>query len=309
MRLLTCAIVAFALAVSATTGYALRSSAAAPADDDRPRVVATTTFLADTVRQVGGTHVDVTGLMPPGVDPHLYRAKASDLDLLREADAVFAVGLHLEGAMQQTLTSLGGETDVLFAGEHVPRQRLLRPNGAPDGSGFDPHVWLDPQLWTHVVDAVGAELAELDPARADAYRERARRYAAEVTAAGEQVRSTLAQLPRDRRVLVTSHDAFRYFGRAYGFEVSAIQGISTDQEASTADVARVTDTVVDAGVPAVFVESSVPARTLDAVLAAARQRGHDVAPGGALYADATGPDGSYLGMLQHNADQLVAGLS
>lgn len=305
---------AFVLLVGSAVGYAVRPAGFAPPSNGPLRVVTTTNFLDDTVRQVGGDRVETVRLMGPGVDPHLYQAKAGDLEEMRRADAVFAVGLYLEGSMQQVLDDISRTKPVLFAGERVPEDLLLAPAaGAPAEEEHDPHIWFDPGLWTHVVDAIGAELARLDPAGAAGYRQRAAAYRAEVLGLAEEVTAELAQIPPQRRKLITSHDAFRYFGRAFDMDVVAIQGISTQEEATTADISRVATAISASGVRSVFVESSVPRQTLESVLAAVRQRGGDVRIGGELYSDAAGDDGTaegtYLGMIRANVRQLVEGLA
>ncbi|MGH3517942.1 MAG: metal ABC transporter solute-binding protein, Zn/Mn family [Haloechinothrix sp.] len=313
-RLFVALGVVFVLLVGGLIGYALRASTAPASAQDTLRVITTTNFLDDTVRQVGGDHVDTVRLMGPGVDPHLYQAKASDLDAMRDADAVFAIGLFLEGSMQQTLSQIANTKPVLFAGESIPKDELLSPpaNAAPQEE-HDPHVWFDPRLWAYVVDAVRDELSRIDPAHAEDYHANADRYRAQVLALATEVRAMLERIPADRRTLVTSHDAFRYFGRAFGIEVTAIQGISTQEEATTADIARVADAIADSEVRSVFVESSVSPQTLESVLAAVRHRGEDIQIGGELFSDSAGddgtPEGTYLGMIRANAERLVLGLS
>lgn len=301
------------LVVIGLLAYALRSESTGAADDGRLRVVTTTTFLDDTVRQVGGPHVRTVRLMGPGVDPHLYQAKAADLDAMREADAVFAVGLFLEGSMEQTLHEIARTKPVMFAGERIPKNQLLDPPaGAAPEEEYDPHVWFDPRLWAQVVDAVRDELVRLDPEHAAEYRDRAADYRAQVEALTGEVKAMLAEIPEERRSLVTSHDAFRYFGRAFDVRVTAIQGISTQQEATTADIARVARVIAGSDVRSVFVESSVSRQTLEAVLAAVRQQGKTIQIGGELFSDSAGddgtPEGSYLGMVRANAERLVQGL-
>ncbi|MCR3719938.1 MULTISPECIES: metal ABC transporter solute-binding protein, Zn/Mn family [Prauserella salsuginis group] len=304
--------VVFVLAISGAVGYALQPvGAVGPVGGDDPlRLVTTTTFLDDTVRHIGGEDVETVRLMGPGVDPHLYQAKAGDLREMRRADAVIAVGLYLEGSLQQTLDEVGRTKPVLLAGEAVPADELLSPpaDAAPEEE-HDPHIWHDPALWTHVVDAVAERLAELDPDHAADYRRRGAAYNDEIRAAADAVQRTIDRIPADRRTLVTSHDAFRYFGDAFGMDVVAIQGISTQQEATTADVARVAELLADENLPAVFLETSVSRQTVDSMIAAARHRGGDVRVGGELYSDSTGPDGSYLGMLRANAATLAEGLT
>lgn len=312
-RLLAALVTVVTLAVSGAVGYAVQPAAPGGADGDL-RVVTTTNFLDDTVRRIGGDDVTTVRLMGPGVDPHLYQAKASDLDEMRSADAVIAVGLYLEGSLQRTLDEVARGKPVLFAGEAIPKRRLLSPPaGAAPEEEHDPHVWFDPRLWVYVVDAITKELAELDPANAAAYQRRGAGYRAEVLAMARDVRSLIQRIPEGKRQIVTSHDAFRYFGRAFGMEVVAIQGISTQQEATTADISRVAARITRSGVRSVFVETSVSRQTLEAVLAAARRQGGDVRIGGELYSDAAGedgtPQGTYLGMVRANAQRLVEGLA
>ncbi|WP_244231292.1 metal ABC transporter solute-binding protein, Zn/Mn family [Saccharomonospora piscinae] len=312
-RALVALVLTATLAVSLAAAHALRPATAGAGPGSALRVVTTTTFVDDAVRAVGGRDVSTVRLMGPGVDPHLYQAKASDLRELRRADAVVAVGLYLEGSLMRTLDAVSESTPVLYAGEAVPPEDLLSP---PPGSApeeeYDPHVWFEPRLWVHVVNAITARLAALDPAHADDYRRRGADYRERVLELAGQVRAELADIPEQRRVLVTSHDAFRYFGRAFELEVVAIQGISTQQEASTADLDRVADVVAERRVPSVFVETSMPGRTLDAVLAAVRARGGEARLGAPLYSDSTGadgtPEGGYAGMLLANARRIAEGL-
>lgn len=299
--------VAFVLAISGAVGYALQ-----PVDVDNAelRLVTTTTFLDDTVRRIGGDDVETVRLMGPGVDPHLYQAKAGDLREMRRADAVIAVGLYLEGSLQRTLDEVGRTKPVLLAGEAVPEDELLSPPaGSAPEEEHDPHIWHDPALWTHVVDVVAGRLAELDPDHAADHRRRAEAYKDEIRATAEEIRRTIDRIPEGRRTLVTSHDAFRYFGDAFGLDIVAIQGISTQQEATTADVARVAGLLARDDLPAVFLETSVSRQTVDSMIAAARHRGGDVRVGGELHSDSTGSDGSYLGMLRANAATLAEGLT
>ncbi|MCP2237927.1 metal ABC transporter solute-binding protein, Zn/Mn family [Prauserella halophila] len=299
--------VVFVLAISGAVGYGLQP---VRADGGTLRIVTTTTFLDDTVRRIGGDDVETVRLMNPGVDPHLYQAKAGDLREMRRADAVIAVGLYLEGSLQRTLDEVARTKPVLLAGEAVPEDQLLSPpaDAAPEEE-HDPHIWHDPALWAHAVDAVTGRLAELDPDNAADYRRRGDTYRDEVRAAADRVQRTIDRIPADRRTLVTSHDAFRYFGDAFGMDVVAIQGISTQQEATTADVARVAELLARENLPAVFLETSVSRQTVDSMVAAARNRGGDVRVGGELYSDSTGSDGSYLGMLRANAATLAEGLT
>lgn len=280
---------------------------AAP-DDGRLTVVATTGILADLARSVGGSDVRVTALMGPGVDPHLYRATEGDAERLAAADLIVANGLHLEGKMGQVLERLGERT-VAVAEAIPPADRLTPPEyeGAPD-----PHVWMAPTLWQHAARALADALARADPANADAYRTRLAATLDTLAAVDADVQRILATVPPARRVLVTGHDAFGYLGRAYGVRVVGLQGLSTAAEAGTADVRDLAAFVARERVPALFVETSLSPRAMQAVRAAARARGHDVALGGSLYADALGPPGSGAetlpAMLRANARTIAQAL-
>lgn len=278
------------------------------------QVTTTTNFVTDTVRRVGGDRVKVTGLMGPGVDPHLYKASAGDVQTLREADLVVYVGLFLEGKMQEVLERVGESRPAVAITKDMPRDALLDPpSGAPEGEEFDPHVWFDPELWIRGVGTVADELAEIDPEGAETYRANAQRYVEEIRRTDRELKALIRGVPPRARVLVTSHDAFRYFGRHFGFDVSAIQGLSTAAEATTADVKRVAKVIADRELGAIFVESSVPRQTIQAVIAEAGRRGQDTWIGGELFSDAAGsagtPEGTYLGMLRANVEEIVEGLS
>jgi manganese/zinc/iron transport system substrate-binding protein len=254
--------------------------------------------------------VEVTGLMSPGVDPHLYKASAGDVEALREADIIFYGGLELEGRMTDLLDELGETRPTVAVTRDIPEDALLRPSEFQ--GKFDPHVWFSVPMWQEAVRTVADAYAERDPEHAAGYRERADAYLGELRALDAEVRERLDAVPERSRVLVTSHDAFGYFGREYGFDVVAIQGVSTQTQATTADIERVAGIIADRGVKAVFVESAVSPQTIEAVLAAARRRGQDARIGGELYADAAGdegtPEGTYVGMVRHNAELIAAGL-
>jgi manganese/zinc/iron transport system substrate-binding protein len=287
------------------------ASGTEPVGDRRVRVTTTTNFLTDTVARIGGDRVEVTGLMGPGVDPHLYRASAGDVQALRGADVILYCGLQLEGRMGDLFADLAERQLTSAVTDGIPREQLLA--GPEAGEEHDPHIWFDVSLWSLVSESIAATLVERDPAHAAGYRARLGSYLAELAALDAEIARRLATIPPRRRVLVTSHDAFAYFGRRYQLEVAGIQGISTAAEATTADVERVAQLVAERGVPAVFVESSVPRQTIDALLAAAAQRGARIHVGGELYTDAAGnpgtPEGTYIGMLRANADRIADGLT
>ena len=285
----------------------------APGDSGGPIPVVTTVgMITDAATRIGGERVEVTGLMGPGVDPHLYRATAGDVRSLAAARLVLYGGLHLEAAMGDVLEEMGGRTRTVAVAERIPRDRLLA--ASPDYLGqFDPHVWFDVGLWTEAVRAVADALVELDPEGESYYRERATAYLQELDQLDAWVREQIGSIPPARRILVTAHDAFHYFGRAYGVEVRGLQGISTVVEPGAAEVQGLARFLVERQIPAIFVESSVPRRTLEAVTAAVRSQGVTVEIGGELFSDAMGPagtpEGSYVGMVRHNVQTLVDALS
>lgn len=277
--------------------------------DGRPRVVATTTVVADLVRQVGGERVIVECLMPPGVDPHSYKATPRDADRLLKADLVVASGLHLEGRLAALLEQLADRVPFVAVAERLPAKRLLEA----DGGLPDPHVWFDAALWSQAAAPVADALARIDPDAAVAYRSAAEAYAARLHDLDATLRQRIASIPAQRRVLVTAHDAFRYFGRAYDIEVVGVQGTNTTSEAGLGDVNRLVELVVSRTIPAVFVETSVADRNVTALIEGAAARGHRLALGGRLYSDSLGEpggDGDTLeAALQANVARIVAGLA
>jgi manganese/zinc/iron transport system substrate-binding protein len=310
MRLGLGTIVGALLLATAAGGCVAEGEARTAGRGGRIEAVATIGMITDVVAHVGGDRVRVAGLMGPGVDPHLYKARAGDVRRVAAADVIFYNGLHLEAAMGEVFEEMAGRTRTVAVTDGVPRTRLLTP--AEFKGAHDPHVWFDVTMWMEATRAVERALAEMDPAGAPLYHANARRYLAELDSLDRWVRARVSELPPERRVLVTAHDAFNYFGRAYGFEVRGLQGISTAAEAGTADVQGLADFIVRRRLPAIFVESSIPRRTVEAVQAAARARGHEVRIGGSLFSDAMGdagtPEGSYVGMVRHNVNTIVDAL-
>jgi manganese/zinc/iron transport system substrate-binding protein len=275
-------------------------------------VVATTTIVADLVRSIGEPDVEVVSLMGPGIDPHLYKPSAGDVRRMTEARAVFYNGLHLEGKMAEVLEEMGrrGVTTVAVA-ECLPEDALLKVD---QGGGLhDPHVWFDVRLWMDAVGCTLEALVAIDPAHGDAHRQRATAYLGELEALDAEVRDRISSLPAERRVLVTAHDAFAYFGRAYGVEVRGLLGVSTAAEAGIGDVQGLADLIAERQIPALFVETSVPARYIEALQEAVAARGFEVTIGGSLYSDALGdaatPAATYLGTVRANVDTMVSALA
>lgn len=304
-------LISFALLLFALAACGGDEATPDASSDGTLSVVTTIGQIGDTARRVGGEHVTVTSLMGPGTDPHLYVASASDVDRLREADVVFYNGLFLEAQMEEILEQLGERQTVIPVTSTIDRA-VLAPSSQYENE-FDPHVWFDVGLWIETVNAVRDTLIEADPENSAAYEANAAEYIAELEQLDAYVREQAERVPADKRVLITAHDAFGYFGRAYGFDVMGLQGISTAAEASTADVQALSEFIASNEIPAIFVETSVPVRNIEAVQAAVRNRGFDVQIGGELYSDAMGPAGSggdtYIGMVRHNIDTIVSALS
>lgn len=301
-------LVSLALLVTACAGTA-------GAQDDltaRPiRVTTTVGMISDIVQHVGGDRVQVTGLMGPGVDPHLYKPSARDIQRLTDADIIFYGGLDLEGRMEQVFEKLPLTGKPTFAvSADIDRARLRKP--IQFEGRYDPHIWFDVTLWEEATRKVAKELGNLDPGSRDYYLQNAEAYLAQLNDLDHYVREQIATLPPSARVLVTAHDAFGYFGDQYGVEVHGLQGISTATEAGAADVQDLAKFLCERSVKAVFVESSVPQATIHAVQEAARARGCQVSIGGSLFSDAMGnlgtPEGTYIGMVKHNVDTIVNAL-
>lgn len=274
------------------------------------RVVTTTTMITDLVRQIGGDAVTVTGLMGPGVDPHLYKARASDVIELQKADVIFYSGLMLEGKMSELFERLERHKPVVAVTREIPRERLLHP---PKFEGHpDPHVWFDVSLWVQCIRPVVDTLAANDPAHRAQFEARGKTQRIALEALHHWSLAKATELAEERRILVTSHDAYNYFGRAYGFKVIGLQGISTVSEAALSDMAKLVDFIRSHRVKAIFVESSVPHATIERVSLDAGVR-----IGGELFSDAMGTPGviengydlgTYEGMIKHNLTTIVESL-
>lgn len=274
-------------------------------------VVATTGMIADAAKRIAGPHLSVECLMGPGVDPHKYQPPAGDAAKLASARLVLFNGLHLEGKMVDVLETPAGGRKAVAVTRALDPSKLRKADA--DGGEHDPHVWFDVSLWTTCVGVIRDELCELDPAHAAEFRANAAGYLTELADLHAEVKRKADALPKDRRVLVTSHDAFGYFGAAYGFEVHGLQGVSTAAASGTQDVQDLAKLIGEKKVPAVFTETSVPDQglkaVLDAVAAKYKVGVRLVGDADALYSDALGPPGSagetYAGMVRHNIDVIV----
>lgn len=297
------------LAGVAATGTLMGASGAARAQGVL-NVVTTTGIVADAARSVAGARAEVTALMGVGVDPHAFRLTRSDVAKLTSSDLVLWHGLHLEAQLTELLGRLAERKSVVAVSEATPTGLLLADPEYSDR--YDPHVWMDPRLWLSSVAAARDALIAAAPSAEADFRARYDAYAAEIDAVAYYAEEVLASTPAEARALVTAHDAFGYFGRAYGYEVMGIQGISTESEAGLARIAELVDVLVERRIKAVFVESSVSDRNVRALIEGAAARGHEVSIGGELFSDAMGPEGTYegtyLGMIDHNATTVARAL-
>ncbi|MCI0359052.1 MAG: zinc ABC transporter substrate-binding protein [Planctomycetaceae bacterium] len=272
------------------------------------QVVCTTGMVADQVRNVGGKHVQVVTLMGAGVDPHLYKASPADVSQLNRADIIFYSGLHLEGKLAELLERMASRKPTVAVAERIDEAKVLHDeHGAPD-----PHVWFNVSHWSEAAGAVRDALAEFDPKHADDYKAASETYQAQLAVLHLEAKEQLATIPAAQRVLVTAHDAFQYFGQAYGLEVRGIQGISTDSEAGVKHVNDLVDFLVQRKIKAVFVETSVANQNVKALIEGCAAQNHKVEIGGELFSDAMGeegtPEGTYQGMVGHNVKTIVGAL-
>jgi manganese/zinc/iron transport system substrate-binding protein len=278
--------------------------------DGRPMVVTTTGMIADVASRIAGPHVEVLSLIGPGLDPHTFKPTESDVRKLTTADLILYNGLNLEGTMGDVLRKVGRSRATLAVAETLPSDLLLRSEFSVGHA--DPHVWFDVSLWRRTIPAVEAALLKLLPSAGEEFRRNAERFEDELETLDKEVSAGIASIPAERRLLVTAHDAFGYFGRRYGIDVVGLQGISTATEAGIQDVRRVVDLVVERRVRAVFVESSVNPDTIESVRQGCQEKGHMVSIGGQLFSDAMGsegtPEGTYVGMVRHNLATIVNAL-
>ena len=287
------------------------SGLTSPAQGAGIKVTTTTTMVGDLVRQVGGDRVEISGLMGPGVDPHLYKASASDITKLQRADVIFYSGLLLEGKLQDVFAKMARTKKHVYAvTETIDEKELLEPESF--GGHYDPHVWFDVTLWAKCVESVVKGLSEFDPKGRDDFEKRGKEARAKMLELHQWALKKAAELPKEKRVLITSHDAFNYFGRAYGFQVVGLQGISTVEEAALAAMAQMVDFVKKQQVKAIFIESSVPPNAIKRI-----SQDAGVKIGGELFSDAMGTPGqmengydlgTYEGMIKHNLTTIVNAL-
>ncbi len=289
---------------SSTTNTA---SSSGTIETKKPKVVVTIGMVADVTRTIGNECIKVTAIMGPGIDPHLYTASANDVRLFQQADMIFYSGYHLEGKLAEVLEKMSESRPVIAVAENaIPASQII--NSFQGKTAPDPHVWMDVSQWAATVDVISKELSRLAPDCKTKFEENAISYKKELTALHKWIKESIQTIPENQRILVTAHDAFEYYGRAYTIRVDGIQGISTASEAGLADIRKVVELVVDHKVPALFVETSINPRTIKAVQAAVQDRGFDITIGNQLFSDAMGTDGTasgtYIGMLYNNTKNI-----
>jgi manganese/zinc/iron transport system substrate-binding protein len=278
---------------------------------EKLNIVTTTTLLTDLVHQLAGDRVNLQGLMGSGVDPHLYKASEGDVSKLFNADLVFYGGLHLEGKLVDVFEKMEQQgIKTVAVSDALDKNDLIDSKNF--ASNYDPHIWFDASNWKRVAQFVAQILSESDPKNKDFYIENLNNYLIQLDELDAEIENLVGQLPIENRILVTAHDAFSYFGKKYGFEVVGLQGISTASEAGVKDVQELANLIIEKKVPAIFVESSVPRRTIEALQAAVNSKSHQVSIGGSLFSDALGnpgtPEGTYIGMFRYNIKTIVKAL-
>ncbi len=277
-------------------------------EDAKLNVATTTTMITDLVKNIGGDFIEVNGLMGAGVDPHLYKASEGDVSKLYNADIIFYNGLHLEGKLVEVFEKMESPTKTQIAlGETLDKSGLIGSDYF--ASNYDPHVWFNIEYFKEFARKVTQVLSEKDPANSVEYVKNETKYLAQLDELKAAVDAKVNSLPKEKRILVTAHDAFNYFGDAYDFEVVGLQGLSTATEAGVQDVQRLSDFIIEKQVKAIFVESSVPRKTIEALQEAVKSKGFDVTIGGSLYSDALGDpgtvEGTYIGMFRYNVNTIV----
>lgn len=268
-------------------------------------------MITDLVKNIGGDKVIVHGLMGAGVDPHLYKASEGDVSKLSNANMIIYNGLHLEGKLVEVFEKMERQQlNTVAVADALDKKDLIA--SALFASNYDPHIWFNVEYWEKITVYVSDKLAEQLPEHRDYFKANANNYITQLKKLKQDLDAEIATLPVDKRRLVTAHDAFNYFGKAFEFDVVGLQGLSTATEAGVQDVQKTAAYIIDHKVKAVFIESSVPRRTIEALTASVNSKNHKVVIGGTLYSDALGnqdtPEGTYIGMLKFNVHTIVEAL-
>jgi len=273
-------------------------------------IVTTTGIIADGIERIVGDSAEVSCIMGPGTDPHIYKPAPGDIDLLEKADVIICNGLHLEGKMAEMLDKYSKEKPVLKVSDGIDKSLLLKSSDVADS--YDPHIWFDPELWLAGLNYITKELGNLDSTSASYFTGNFEIYRSEVLEADAWIKNEIHQLDSLQKVLITSHDAFSYFGKRYGIEVKGIQGVSTLSEVGLKEISGMVDFIIQRNIPAIFVETSTSQKTAQSILDGCAVKNYSVILAGPLYSDALGePDteaGSYIGMLKENVKIIIAGL-
>jgi len=272
-------------------------------------IVTTTTMITDLVKNIGGDHINLQGLMGSGVDPHLYKASEGDVTKLANADIIFYNGLHLEGKLVEVFEKMKNIKTIAIS-DALNEKTLI--GSEYFASNYDPHIWFDLDYWKQATQFVVKTLSDAIPEQKSAFETNGTKYIEQLNTLKNKLETTISTLPKEERILVTAHDAFNYFGKAFNFEVVGLQGLSTATEAGVQDVQKLAAFIIEKNVKAIFVESSVPKRTIEALQAAVKSKNHDVTIGGTLYSDALGNagsiEGTYIGMFEYNVNTIVNAL-
>lgn len=278
-------------------------------DNGKLNVVTTTTMITDLVKNIGGEHINLQGLMGSGVDPHLYKASEGDVTKLTNADVIFYNGLHLEGKLVEVFEKMKNKKTVAIS-DVLDKSTLIGSDYF--ASNFDPHIWFDIDYWKQITEYVVKVLSEEVPEQKALFTTNGKTYLDKLETLKKKIEKSISTLPKEQRILVTAHDAFNYFGKAFNFEVVGLQGLSTATEAGVQDVQNLATFIIERKVKAIFVESSVPKRTIEALQASVKSKNHEVVIGGTLYSDALGDDGTvegtYIGMYEYNVKTIVDAL-
>lgn len=279
-------------------------------DDGKLRVVTTTGMINDAVLNIGKEKVSTIALMGPGVDPHLYKATQGDLQKLTDADLILYNGLHLEGKMGEVFEKLARLKPVVAVTSQIPPSKLRKIEGFEDA--YDPHIWFDVALWREAVKTITTKLQQLDTVNAQFYEANAKQYLQTLDSLDQSVHRKIHEIPEAQRVLITAHDAFGYFGDAYNIHVRGLQGISTVSEFGLRDVTELVNFIIERKIKAIFVESSVSGKSIEAVIEGCREKNWNVQIGGTLYSDAMGQqgtsEGTYVGMVNANVQKIAEAL-
>ena len=300
-------ILLYALVILASSSCTTTQHSSA---DSKPLIVATTGMIGDAVKSIAGDSFEVVSLMGPGVDPHLYKATQGDMDLLLRADIIFYNGLHLEGKMGEVFEKLGRTKDVIAVSKDVPKDRLLK---VPEfDNNYDPHIWFDLSLWKHTLPVISGSLAQKHPDFIDLFNKNEQKYSQMLDSLHLWAITEIEKIPTESRVLITAHDAFGYFGKAYNMEVKGLQGISTLSEFGMKDRIDLAQLIIDRKIKALFIETSVPVRAINSVIESVKDKGFEVNIGGSLYSDAMGnpgtPEGTFKGMFISNINTITQAL-